>query len=73
MCALLGSLHNSSGVAFCLFAIPCPDGQGSFKFMPGMTERPLQSGGDMAPRGHICTMSCVCLFQVLYYNFSLVL
>lgn len=45
---LLASI--SSVVAFCLFAISRPDGQDSFKLVPGVTEmRPLQSGGVTAP------------------------
>lgn len=68
--ALLGSPHNSSGVAFCLFDILCPDGQDNFKFVPGVAEmRPLQSDGVTALCGHICMVFCACIFEVPFYNF----
>lgn len=74
MYAWLGSARNCSVMAFCLFAIPRPDGQDSFKLVPGVTEmRPLQSGRVTAPGGHICLIFCACRFEVPNCNFPLVL
>lgn len=74
MYAWLGSACSSPVVTFCLFAIPGPDVQDSLKLVPGVMEmRPLQSGGVMAPGGHICLIFCACIFEVPNCNFPLVL